>query len=162
MTGREPAVPDHRSAEVIARVNRLELRVDDLDQLFPLPAQTSTPGDAEEDGEALGAWVGSFFAVTFARSTGGEHRWCPRWAEHPEAVFRLQALHRAQLMLRAESQMGDATWLRDYLDPQLGVLLSARGPFALCSRDRHDLLLPLPSETSIEVNPMAEAHEEAQ
>lgn len=129
-------------------MNRLELRVDELDQLFPLPRTAPAAGGGAEDEVPLAEWVATFFAVTFARSLGGEHRWCSRWEAHPEAVFRLRALRQAQVVLRAESAMGDAVWLRDHLDPQLTALLSSRGSFALCSTDRHDLLPPLPVSTS--------------
>lgn len=135
---------DHREAEVLARVARLEVRVDDLDQLFPLPDASPAPVAADQDEVRLGEWVETFLAVTFTRSLGGEHRWCARWAEHPEAVLRLRALREALVVLRSDSPIGEAIWLRDHLDPQLAVLLSARGPFALCSQNRHDRLPPLP------------------
>jgi len=148
-------LPDRQSAEVFARVNRLELRVDELDQLFPVPRHAPVPSGGEDEAP-LAEWVATFLAGTFARSLGGEHRWCSRWEAHPEAVFRLRALRRAQVVLRADSAMGDAIWLRDHLDPQLTALLSSRGTFAFCSRDRHDLLPPLPVDTLSEagVQPM--------
>ena len=36
-----------------------------------------------------------------------------------------------------------ASWLRDYLDPQLAALTSPTGPFAQCTDDRHSPVKPL-------------------
>ena len=38
---------------------------------------------------------------------------------------------------RLEPRLGIASWLRDFLDPQLRELTSATGPFAQCTEDRH-------------------------
>jgi Domain of unknown function (DUF4913) len=40
---------------------------------------------------------------------------------------------------------GIAVWYRDFLDPQLAVLLGSGGPFAQCTVDRHNAGTPLPT-----------------
>jgi hypothetical protein len=140
--------PDYLAEELTARLNRLELRLDDIDQLETDYSSNPSQGAAKEMAyDNLDSWVEQFFAVTFTRSLGGEWRWCPRWREHPEAVFRLDALWRSYETLRREGGMGTAVWLRDHLD-QYGALLSARGPFALCTVNRHEVMNPLPVSDS--------------
>ncbi|GAA4968832.1 DUF4913 domain-containing protein [Kineococcus glutinatus] len=147
MSASEEVLPDYRLEELEARTARLELRVDELDAFFPTPSTGAIGGEDDETVvyPDLASWVSGFFAPTFARAVGGEARWCARWAEHREAVYRLQALWRAWEALRTDARTGHALWLRDHLDPQLAVLLSARGPFAQCTATRHEALLALPS-----------------
>ncbi|WP_205704975.1 DUF4913 domain-containing protein [Kineococcus indalonis] len=125
----------------------MELRVDELDALLPVPDAGTSSADNSVDYPDLSAWIRDFFAPTFARAVGGEARWCARWDEHPEAVYRLQALWRTWETSRRDARTGTGTalWLRDHLDPQLAVLLSPRGPFAQCTPTRHEALPPLPS-----------------
>ena len=53
-------------------------------------------------------------------------------------TFRfIEALWRTWELYRLEPRLGIASWLRDYLDPQLRELTSATGPFASCTEDRH-------------------------
>lgn len=151
-TGSEDA-HDYVVEEMTARLNRLELRLDEIDQCEADYGPGARPRDgssAESAYDNLDSWVEQFFAVTFTRSLGGEWRWCPRWREHPEAVFRLDALWRSYETLRREGGMGTAVWLRDHLEHQHGVLLSARGPFALCTLNRHEVMNPLPVSDSID------------
>jgi hypothetical protein len=75
---------------------------------------------------------------TFGRPIGGEIRWCAQWREHAEAIGRLEALWRSWEALRLDPGMCMATWLTNYLDPQLAVLLGRGGPFAQCNVDRHE------------------------
>jgi hypothetical protein len=137
---------DFTVEEIQARLTRLEIRLDDVEADYA-PDSLSHPAD-EPSGTGgyrdLDSWVEGFFAVTFTRSLGGEWRWCRRWREHPEAVFRLDALWRSFETLRRDPGMGTALWLRDHLDTQHGLLLSNRGPFALCTTTRHEILPPLP------------------
>ena len=90
---------------------------------------------------SVAAWVDGYFRMVFARSVGGEIRWCDRWQEHPEAVTRLEALWRSWEALRLDANLGMATWLTSFLDPQLAALLSRSGTFAQCGHERHT---PLP------------------
>jgi hypothetical protein len=88
------------------------------------------------------AWVEDWFLPTFRRKAGGtDSRWCSQWWAHAEALTRFEALWRSWEVLRLDAGTGLATWLRDYLDPQLAHLMSADGPFAQCAPDRHE---PLP------------------
>ncbi|NAZ81040.1 DUF4913 domain-containing protein [Kineococcus sp. R8] len=137
---------------------RLELRVDELDALFPDPAgvggQSPPPDDLRASG--LDAWVEDYFATTFTRPLGGEWRWCRRWREHPEAVVRLDALWHAFETLRRDPDTGMAVWLRDHLDHHFVILLGSRGPFAQCTAARHELLSSLPTAQGREADHLAE------
>lgn len=113
-----------------------------------------TNGDdgAEADAEvpkpayrSLETWVDEYFTVVFARPVGGEIRWCSQWGEHPEALTRLEALWRAWETLRLDPNLGIATWLTNYLDPQLVALTSRAGTFAQCTPDRHAGTAALPT-----------------
>jgi Domain of unknown function (DUF4913) len=85
----------------------------------------------------LQEWVHEYFAPTFGRLVGGEHRWCPQWHEHAEAITRLEALWRSWEALRLDPALGMATWLGHHLDQQLPILMGRQGPFAQCTPDRH-------------------------
>lgn len=86
---------------------------------------------------SVAAWVDGYFRMVFARSVGGEIRWCDHWQAHPEAVTRLEALWRSWEALRLDPNLGMATWLTSFLDPQLAALLSRAGTFAQCGQGRH-------------------------
>jgi hypothetical protein len=77
------------------------------------------------------------FAPVYCRATSPTMRWCPSWWDHAEAIYRLEALWRSWETYRLEPRLGIASWLRDFLDPQLAVLTSPTGPFAQCTDDRH-------------------------
>lgn len=126
-------------AEVDARLARLELRADEAE--VAVMGFNAGPGAAATDGEDypdLDSWVRDYFCTTFSRPLGGEFRWCSQWQEHSEAVVRLDALWCSWKALRQDPALGLSTWLHNFLDPQLLVLLSARGPFAQCSTGRHE------------------------
>jgi Domain of unknown function (DUF4913) len=89
-------------------------------------------------------WVTCHFVPMYRRPLGGEYRWCPEWWKHAEAITRLTALWHSWEALRLQPGTGMATWLRDHLDHQLPVLLGRAGPFAMCSDDEHNDLLPAP------------------
>ena len=82
-------------------------------------------------------WVEHHFAQTYAWKPGSTARWCASWWDHAEAIYRLEALWRTWELYRLEPRLGIASWLRDYLDPQLSQLTSPTGPFASCTEDRH-------------------------
>ena len=77
------------------------------------------------------------FAPVYCRATSPTMRWCPSWWDHAEAIYRLEALWRSWEVYRLEPRLGIASWLRDFLDPQLAALTSPTGPFAQCTDDRH-------------------------
>jgi hypothetical protein len=135
-----------------ARITRLQTRIDQLEEAFDhLTAGAQPDGGQHEQVEDLfysstEEWVAEYFAPMFARSLGGEHRWCPRWWDHAEAISRLEALWRSWETLRLDPALGIAVWFRDHLDHQLPVLLGSRGPFAKCTAQRHDPPRPLPLE----------------
>jgi hypothetical protein len=93
---------------------------------------------------SLEKWVTDHFAPTFARALTPTTRWCAAWWDHAEAISRLEGLWRTWEVARLEPLAGIATWYRDYLDPQLAVLLSPTGPFHGCTADRHEAAKPLP------------------
>lgn len=100
------------------------------------------PGGAEEEPTApffgsLLEFVVEHFGPVYARNTSPTVRWCASWWDHAEAIYRLEALWRTWELYRLEPRLGIASWLRDYLDPQLAQLTSPTGPFASCTEDRH-------------------------
>ena len=150
-------------------VTRLTARLDELDaalarlttDLADLTAAVApvAPSDSEDTWpggdvpppafESLATWVEDYFAVVFTRSIGGEIRWCPQWRDHPEAVTRLEALWRSWETLRLDPNLGIATWLTTFLDPQLAALTGRSGPFAQCAADRHVQLAPLIAASAV-------------
>ena len=82
-------------------------------------------------------FVVEHFCPVYARPTSPTVRWCASWWDHAEAIYRLEALWRSWEAYRLEPRLGIASWLRDYLDPQLRELTSPTGPFASCTTDRH-------------------------
>lgn len=127
-------------AEVDARLARLELRADEA-ELADAGLGASARADArgqDEDYPNLESWVRDYFCATFQRPLGGEFRWCSNWQEHREAVERLDALWCSWKALRRDPALGLSTWLQNFLDPQIAVLLAARGPFSQCSATRHE------------------------
>ena len=140
----------HKDVEKLtARVEQLAVEVARLgSDLSDVMALVEVPADAEEGQglvstavapayESLDHWVEQYFLVVFARSTGGELRWCLEWRQHPEAVTRLEALWRSWEAMRMDTNLGIASWLVSYLDPILSVLLARQGTFASCSPKRH-------------------------
>jgi hypothetical protein len=109
----------------------------------------SSGGEAHEDEPVepyftgLLEFVTDGFAPVYCRATSPTVRWCPRWWDHAEAIYRLEALWRTWELYRLEPRLGIASWLRDYLDPQLAALTSPTGPFAQCTDERHSPIKPL-------------------
>ncbi len=98
------------------------------------------PGEQEPTAPFFGSlleFVVEHFGPVYARNTSPTVRWCASWWDHAEAIYRLEALWRTWELYRLEPRLGIASWLRDYLDPQLRELTSATGPFASCTEDRH-------------------------
>ena len=136
MTG---ASSERWQAEVDARLARLELRADEAELTDGgLGAHLSTMPTDEDRYPNLDSWVQDYFCATFQRPLGGEFRWCSQWREHREAVVRLDALWCSWKALRRDPAVGMSTWFHQFLDPQLGALLAARGPFAQCSPRGHE------------------------
>lgn len=123
--------------DLTARVEALTQEVADLGAAVSAEPRLMSSGLEELAYPSLESWVAEFFTPTFRRAFGGEFRWCPRWQDHPEAVLRLKALWRAHESLRSDGPLGMATWLTNFLDPQMAVLLGRGGPFGQCSTDRH-------------------------
>jgi hypothetical protein len=128
-----------RVDELTAAVNGLTHDLEDLAaMLAPAPDTGSTNSEAIAPAFAsLEEWVDGFFLPTFRRQFGGELRWCRQWHDHPEACLRLEALRRSWEALRLDPTLGIATWLTNYVDPQLAALLARSGTFATCTPDRH-------------------------
>ena len=100
---------------------------------------TSPTGDAAPGGlryPSLEAWVVGHFTRVYTRRHGGPMRWCRQWWQHAEAITRLEALWRSWETLRHEP-LGMDAWLRGHLDHHLPQLMSAAGPFAACTPDKH-------------------------
>ena len=124
-----------RLTDLEADVARLSSEVAEV--AVAMPSGGGRAGAAATMFVSLDDWVQTYFAPTFGRPLGGEHRWCPRWSGHVEAVERLDALWRSWEALRRDESLGMITWFTHYLDPQLAALLGRSGPFAQCSLDRH-------------------------
>lgn len=111
----------------------------------PLGSQPPAPsGGGAAEQEPILPFFGSLlefvvehFGPVYARNTSPTVRWCASWWDHAEAIYRLEAIWRTWELYRLEPRLGIASWLRDYLDPQLRELTSATGPFASCTEDRH-------------------------
>jgi len=108
----------------------------------PRPQAPADGGAAEEAPIApffgsLLEFVVEHFGPVYARNTSPTVRWCASWWDHAEAIYRLEALWRTWELYRLEPRLGIASWLRDYLDPQLRELTCPTGPFASCTEDRH-------------------------
>jgi hypothetical protein len=136
--------------------------LDDLQQTgeLPIPAGPAAPPRPEASSAGTGSHhVGSHetpagdlveprygsllefvtegFTPVYCRVPSPTLRWCARWWDHAEAIYRLEALWRSWELYRLEPRLGIASWLRDYLDPQLRELTSPTGPFASCTDERH-------------------------
>lgn len=121
----------------------------------PPPAASrppAPPGGGAAEQEPVAPFFGSLlefvvehFGPVYARNTSPTVRWCASWWDHAEAIYRLEALWRTWELYRLEPRLGIASWLRDYLDPQLRELTSATGPFASCTEDRHSPVKALPT-----------------
>ena len=135
------------------QVRGMRSELDLLDQVVRdlMHPTTAAGGDQAAGGEApfaplypaLELWVVDCFAPMFPRPLSPTVRWCAQWWDHAEAISRLEALWRTWEVARLDELRGVASWYRDHLDPQLAVLLSAGGPFAQCTQDRHAPTQPL-------------------
>ncbi|MDN5915559.1 MAG: DUF4913 domain-containing protein [Pseudonocardia sp.] len=158
--------PQQLIEELLSRVHALESwrthQSDLLDELLngmPIPEQVTgteaQTGDGELDVDTLIEWVHDTVTSVIARPLRGELTWCPLWWEHPEAVFRLEALRRAWTELAPEPGAAMSIWIRDHLDPCLRELLTPLGPFADCQQNNryrslngHTPLATLPTQAS--------------
>ena len=116
----------------------------------PRPPPLAAGGGGGEQDEPIMPFFGSLlefvvehFGPVYARNTSPTVRWCASWWDHAEAIYRLEALWRTWELYRLEPRLGIASWLRDYLDPQLSQLTSPTGPFASCTEDRHSAVTGL-------------------
>lgn len=111
------------------------------------------PADVDEETPqlyygSLPEFVREFFVPIFphdVKHSPGQ-TWCPKWWEHPEAIYRLESLWRSWEHLRLDPALGSSTWLREHLDHHLPRLLDTAGPFKGCSVDGHtvrDYVLPI-------------------
>jgi hypothetical protein len=100
------------------------------------------PDDVDDEADApalfypdLNAFVSDFIACIYERPLPNSRRtWCPKWWRHDEAVYRLQALWMSWEHMRVnDGPVGAATWLVNYADPIMSVLLDVEGAFKGCS-----------------------------
>ncbi|MFP5376538.1 MAG: DUF4913 domain-containing protein [Acidimicrobiia bacterium] len=132
--------------ELQARLARVETTLAGLEAAGAAPAAKHEPARPLVPYFAdVHAWVEQLFVPTFARRVGSRLRWCAQWWDHAEALLRLEALWRSWEALRLDPTLGIATWLRDYLDPQLAALMNPDGPFQGCDDTTHYPPAPLPS-----------------
>nr|WP_231127618.1 DUF4913 domain-containing protein [Motilibacter aurantiacus] len=93
-------------------------------------------------------WVTDLFVVAFPRNVGQQHKWCPQWWDHAEAIMRLEVLWRSWEGARLDPVNGMAAWMAQQLDHHLPILLSPDGPFGQCTSERHLAYEPLPVKPS--------------
>lgn len=117
-----------------ATVRRLENELEELAVTTLVGGGGRSRGTGATHYPDLDTWVREYFATLYARPTGGDLRWCPRWNEHPEAVTRLEAMWRAWEVHRLDPGLGMATWFTTVADPLVAQLLGRSGPFASCFR----------------------------
>lgn len=93
----------------------------------------------------LADWVDDVFTRLAARH---QARWCPRWADHLEAVARLTLLWNTWESAHTEPPNWAARdeWTRLIFDHHTGWLLDREGPFAGCSPHRCALAPRLPQD----------------
>ena len=120
----------HRDAVVAALESVLAAGDDDA------LAEDDAGGDGDLYFADVDAWVRGWLIPTWERRIDGQRadgasgfRWSARWWDHPEAVFRLEALWRAWEALRLDAGTGMSVWLRDHADHHMPLLLSKYGPF---------------------------------
>lgn len=111
---------DEEIAMLHAKIARLTTLVDELHQQRDTqPAGSKT---IEPVYPSLGEWVEARLLPNRERQAGNQHRWCNQWAEHPEAVARLQACWRAWETLRLDPTLGMSVWYRDHHDPCINAI----------------------------------------
>lgn len=115
---------------------------------------TTEPDQETTDTEApttlypnLNAWVEDFLALIYNRAPGAGRAWCPQWWNHDEAYYRLDALWRAWEHNRVyDGPLGAATWLVNYADPLMTVLMQPDGCFKGCKDGEHRAFALNPGE----------------
>ena len=127
-----------------ARITRLEKRTE--------AERVATARDAARPAATgpgtyptLAAWVDGWLVVNTERSIGSKLRWCCRWHEHPEAVWRLTAAWQDFERSWANPTSGVTNFARNSLSYHLTELMAGDGPFAACSPDRHEQVHTLPT-----------------
>lgn len=90
-----------------------------------------------EPSAELVAFVDGTLLDFLAPAGSAETRWCPQWAEHPDAVHRLAAIRDEWNLMLASAEDGAVpalhTFLRDVLDYHLPLLIDQqRGSFREC------------------------------
>ncbi|WP_067721719.1 DUF4913 domain-containing protein [Nocardia yamanashiensis] len=87
----------------------------------------------------LGDWVENYLAYVYWRDVDaiGESgwRWCPEWAEHPEAVERLGPLYQ-RWQEQSVTPEGMLAWW-DVADRMMGKLMAPNGPYKRCTKAKH-------------------------
>ena len=92
-----------RVDDIAAHVAALTSELTDLaSAVYAGDLSASTPATPSPRYATLDEWVGEYFAPTFGRLVGGEHRWCSQWQQHAEAITRLEALWRSWEALRLD------------------------------------------------------------
>jgi hypothetical protein len=83
-------------------------------------------------------WVVTYFRVVLERRVSNTRRWCPEWYNHPEVVTRIKLLYYSYMeSMKYDDAIGQSTWFLEHLDKHVDAMLSADGPFAACSPQRH-------------------------
>ncbi len=92
----------------------------------PLPEDAGMPPGASDE---LVAWVEKL--TSYLESLEREDsRWCPQWQEHPEAVWRLTALHREFEISFADDTVSG--WWVNHFDRHAPFIFGSTGIFQAC------------------------------
>lgn len=75
--------------------------------------------------------------------------WCPRWFEHPEALYVVEELWRSWETQRMVPGVGEAIWLVNFFYPLMTKLTDATGGFHGCSAKKGHTpqCVPLPGRS---------------
>lgn len=129
----------------------------------PEPVQAPVPTRVGRKGpppmfDSLEEWVHGWLLPLYRRSLDGSAvTFCREWWRHPEAYLRLDALWKSWEYYRRKPGTGMATWLRDYCDNHMAVLMREQGTFKGCTIDAHNheyslqpwVVAPMPTQHDI-------------
>lgn len=97
----------------------------------PVPDDAGMPPGAPLE---VVAWVEKLTSYLESQDRG-ESLWCPRWQEHPEAVWRFTALHREFEIAFQDDTM--SSWWVNHFDRHAPFLFGPTGIFQTCE-NAHD------------------------
>ena len=137
---------DSKNAHIAALHDRLTQaqRAAEADQVAAARA-AARPATGTGTYRSVADWVEGWLLGRIERDIGTRLRWCPRWHEHPEAVWRLTAMWNDWERGWSRPDGGPTMWARNSPHPHLDQLTVGHGPFSACSPQRHEPARTLPA-----------------